>query len=259
MPGDRTPSVWFNILHPRPQASCRLFCFPWCGGGSQFYARWGGDFTDVEVIGIRFPGRESRIKENMMSDISQIITSVCEEIAKYYFDKAFSFFGHSMGTIFCYEAAIYLKEKYGKEPKHLFFSSDYAPHSKVRKERTEEKSCKALHEYTDAELIERISKHGGTPKMFLENKDFMVNTFLPPYRNDLKMIELYYRPVKGRKIFCCPVTAFDGDRDTNHHLNEFSELTSGRFQQMNFPGHHFYLLKEENAKRLRDVITRALT
>ncbi|KAK2141289.1 hypothetical protein LSH36_1127g00061 [Paralvinella palmiformis] len=259
MPVDGISSAWFNNLHPRPEAECRLFCFPWCGGGSQFFARWGEDFANIEVLGIRFPGRENRIKESMVSDISKIITPVCDEIAKNYFDKPFAFFGHSMGTIFCYEAAAYLKEKYGKEPKHIFFSAEYAPHSKVRKDRLEDKTLKALHEYSDVELIERIGKHGGTPKMFLENKDFMVNTFLPPYRNDLKMIGMYYRPMKGKKQLSCPVTAFDGDRDVNHHLYEFSEITSGRFQQMKFPGHHFYLLKEDNTKRLRDVITRALT
>ena len=49
------PSKWFNCQKVKPNASYRLICFPWCGGGSQFYARWGTEFP-AKVEGLYSSG-----------------------------------------------------------------------------------------------------------------------------------------------------------------------------------------------------------
>ena len=39
--GEMSSSVWFNVRYCRPRARVRLVCFPWSGGGSQWYGNWG--------------------------------------------------------------------------------------------------------------------------------------------------------------------------------------------------------------------------
>lgn len=253
-------SPWFCCLHSRPNAKSRLLCFPWCGGGTQFYARWGADFgEDIEVIGIRLPGRETRNNEPFQCDLAKVTKLLGDEILKHYGDKPFAFFGHSLGCVLAVETATYMKQKLSKEPEHLFVSSDYAPHSKERKANIEADGSTALHEWSDDQLLERIKGHGGTPATVFENTEFMKKVFLPAYKADLQLVHNYYRSYKGKKPLTCGITAFDGDRDASHHLREYADITTGRFLQVLLPGRHFYLLKEDNSRRVRDVITRAVS
>ena len=46
------------------------------------------------VIGIRLPGRESRLLEKPYSNIAQLITAVSEQIHRHYSDKPVALFGH---------------------------------------------------------------------------------------------------------------------------------------------------------------------
>jgi len=253
-------SPWFNCLHSRPDAKIRLIAFPWCGGGSQLYARWGADLGKfIEVVGIRLPGRETRGSEPFISDINDLVKTVGEEIMKHYADKPLAFFGHSLGCVLCFEVANYLKFHHDVEPRHIFFSSEFAPHSQHNKDRLKETP---LHELTDDELIKRIASHGGTPKTFIENREFMTKTFLPPYRADFKMVAKYtcdLSDLNGAKPFACGITAVEGKKDVDHNMQEFKDLTTGKFHQMQFAGGHFHLLKEENARKLKDHIKRTLT
>ena len=43
-------SLTFNCLYKRPSAKVRLFGFPWAGGGSTAYARW-GEHTHPDIEG----------------------------------------------------------------------------------------------------------------------------------------------------------------------------------------------------------------
>lgn len=35
-----------NCLHPKPDALFKLICFPWAGGGSFYFAKWGEKMPD---------------------------------------------------------------------------------------------------------------------------------------------------------------------------------------------------------------------
>uniref|UniRef100_A0A2K5CQE6 oleoyl-[acyl-carrier-protein] hydrolase n=1 Tax=Aotus nancymaae TaxID=37293 RepID=A0A2K5CQE6_AOTNA len=84
-----------NCLYKRPEAMFKLICFPWAGGGSTHFAKWGQDTQDLlEVHAIRLPGRESRIGEPMATDIYQIIDEITCAMLPVIQGKPFALFGH---------------------------------------------------------------------------------------------------------------------------------------------------------------------
>ncbi|XP_077863963.1 S-acyl fatty acid synthase thioesterase, medium chain-like [Saccoglossus kowalevskii] len=81
--------------HVKHGATYRIFCFPWAGGGSRYYANWGKLLPDS-------------------------------------IEDCFIFF-HSMGSHIAFEIARYIKEHHNLEPIHLIVSGTSAPHSELRK------------------------------------------------------------------------------------------------------------------------------
>ncbi|KAI2555142.1 oleoyl-ACP hydrolase [Homo sapiens] len=85
----------FNCLYKNPEATFKLICFPWMGGGSTHFAKWGQDTHDLlEVHSLRLPGRESRVEEPLENDISQLVDEVVCALQPVIQDKPFAFFGH---------------------------------------------------------------------------------------------------------------------------------------------------------------------
>ncbi|RXN28555.1 tektin-2 [Labeo rohita] len=79
----------------RPDASVRLICFPWAGGGSIHYARWAKTLNNsIEVYSVRLPGREGRAKEPFFQNMQEIIDEVIGVLLPQLKEKPFALFGH---------------------------------------------------------------------------------------------------------------------------------------------------------------------
>ena len=48
----------------------------------------------VSVVGVRLPGREQRVKEPFMTDLSALCKKIAAEIYSLYSDKPLALFGH---------------------------------------------------------------------------------------------------------------------------------------------------------------------
>ena len=48
----------------------------------------------VSVVGVRLPGREQRVKEPFMTDLSAVCKKIAAEIYSLYSDKPLALFGH---------------------------------------------------------------------------------------------------------------------------------------------------------------------
>ncbi|MFD0332529.1 thioesterase II family protein [Streptomyces erythrogriseus] len=59
-PTTATASPWF-VRPPSPEATARLFCFPFSGSGASAFSAWPAALDDVEVCPVQFPGRENRL------------------------------------------------------------------------------------------------------------------------------------------------------------------------------------------------------
>ncbi|NXU64172.1 SAST synthase, partial [Horornis vulcanius] len=217
-------------VQKKPDALCRLICFPWAGGGTSQLARWGNLFNDsIEVS----------------TEIKTIFIFSSFYICFYLFCFNF-FFCCSIGTYVSAAVALHLKEHYGLEPVHLFMSAAHAPNMQYF-----------------LLLMSCIIQ----PLKFLcfgeEQKKFLNVEANSEYRYLMEcfMTTFYVHRLEKAEMnipFSCDVTYFYGSDDKIYDVQGWRELTSGDVSFYEFPGDHFYLLKPSNESSLIKHITRCI-
>lgn len=241
-------NAWVQCYRPNPGASLRLFCLPYAGGSARIYRSWARHLPPfVEVCPVQLPGRDSRIAEPPLSDLSGLVRASGRGLRPY-FDRPFAFYGHSMGAVLAFELAHHLREEYGLQPEHLFASGRAAP-QRGRRERS-------IYDLPADELLEELRELKGTPPEVLAHPELM-SLMLPLLRADFALCDTY--AYAERPPLACHITALGGLRDTQvprEHLEAWRELTTGPFSLRMFPGDHFFLHGDEML--LLDVLARAL-
>ncbi|NWX30149.1 SAST synthase, partial [Notiomystis cincta] len=235
----------------RPDALCRLICFPWAGGGTSQLAQWGKRFSDaIEVFCIRLPGRETRHEEPFAKDMTSFINEVTSVLLKELKRKPFAFFGHSLGTYISFAVAHHLKEKYKLEPVHLFVSGAHAPNV----------TCFSLRSMPIPDGKDQVLayvKAVGRTELLL-NEDTWKQMALT-LREDFRLFQTFsFEKAEMNTPFSCDVTCFSGSDDNAYDVQGWQELTSGDISFYEFPGDHFYLLEPSNQSILIKHITRCI-
>ncbi|NXP79691.1 SAST synthase, partial [Ramphastos sulfuratus] len=241
--------------YKRPNALCRLICFPWSGGGTSTLAQWGRLFSSsTEVYSVRFPGRESHLKEPFAKDMASLVTEITTALLQELQEKPFAFFGHSFGSYVSFAVALQLKEKYGLEPFHLFVSGAHAPNSEAL---LPIKSI-PIHDTTDEDILKYIAVQGGTPSELLQSED-MKKHLIQTFREDLRVLQTFsFEKAERKTPLSCDITCFNGSEDKPYDLTAWPELTSGDTSCYELPGGHFYLLEPSNEIFLIKHITRCI-
>ena len=86
---------WIVCHKPLIQPSLRLFCFPYAGAGTSIFRTWRERLpSDIEICAIQLPGREKRIREPLIKDLSSLLDKLVPALLPY-LDRPFAFFGHS--------------------------------------------------------------------------------------------------------------------------------------------------------------------
>ncbi|XP_019518958.1 PREDICTED: S-acyl fatty acid synthase thioesterase, medium chain [Hipposideros armiger] len=242
-----------NCSYPNPGAIFKLICFPWAGGGSFHFAKWGQSMQDfVEVYSIRLAGRESRLEEPIASDPDQVVDEIVCALLPVIQDKPFAFFGHSMGSYTAFLTAVQLKKEHKLEPIHLFLSSSFAPYEKNSR----------LAEYqqmSDEQASVFLTDIGGTPKNLTDNKELFKQT-ISKMRADGELFKKYIFDITTIwGILTCDLTCFQGSDDTIiKDMKAWAKITSGNTDIHVLPGDHFYLMETSNENFIKNYITKSL-
>lgn len=228
-----SPRGWLVTPVPNANASRRLICFAYAGGGAALFRNWATVFPDTEVVAARLPGRESRFAEAPVDDFETILTGICLDICQACSDKPYVLFGYSLGSLFAYEVARHMRSAGRREAQALIVAARRSAHMP--------RDGRNLHLLPDAEFIQALERLEGTPpQLFLETE--LLQLLLPMVRADFKLHEAYR--YSANEPLDCPLFVFGGAEDTSvprEELLAWRTLTRGSFTARVFPAGHFFI------------------
>jgi medium-chain acyl-[acyl-carrier-protein] hydrolase len=227
------PCAWLARLNRNPQASLRLFGFPYSGASASMYYRWVNQLpASIDVCPVELPGRGNRLLEPPFTRIGPLVRAAAQALLPH-LDRPFAFFGHSMGALVSFELARHLRRMHGLIPVRVFVSGHAAPHLPDREP--------PLHTLPEPEFVEKLRALDGTPVEVLEHAELR-ELILPILRADFAVCETYtYEP--GDPLDC-PISAFGGLQDphvTRDDLDAWREHTRVSFSSQMFAGNHFFI------------------
>lgn len=158
---DKSSNKWILFPRPNPAAALRLFCFHYAGGSAQVFHGWPGRLPpSVEMGAIQLPGRGHRLGEPHVRRLLPLSRIAAQELLPY-LDKPFVFFGHSLGSLLCFETARSLRRENLPQPAHLFVSATEAPHRRNMEE--------SLSGLPKSALVKKLHDLNGAPAEALQN------------------------------------------------------------------------------------------
>ncbi|WP_419249527.1 thioesterase II family protein [Streptomyces griseorubiginosus] len=233
--GPDSPAAWFRVHRRSVEPRLRLVCFPHAGGTAQLFHGWPARLPkDIEVLAVRYPGRQDRLAEPCVEDMATLADRITRALVPY-LDRPVALFGHSMGSAVAYEVALRLESRHGTTAARLMVSGRAAPHRAPRG---------GLHEDDDDALIAGVRTLGSLGSEVFDIPELR-ELLLPALRADYRLIETY-RPSDPAPVRA-PVSAYIGDSDPGSgqeraSVAAWAELTTaGDFTLRSFPGDHFYL------------------
>ena len=224
---------WLRCWRPGPRAAVRLVCFPHAGGSASFFRTWSDELPGtVELRAVQYPGREDRINDRPIRQMSVMVDLVSEALAPLA-DRPLMLFGHSLGAAIAYEVAQRFRAPGGPAITRLLVSGRPPPHRQRPAD---------LHRRSDEALIAELCRLNPASQVLLTDSGLR-ELVLPTVRADYQLDETYHpRP---RPPLSCPLTALAGQADPEASLEEmrgWADLTGAGFDLRVFPGDHFYLV-----------------
>ncbi|MFF4417766.1 thioesterase II family protein [Streptosporangium sp. NPDC001559] len=239
----------FHAINPCPRPNLRLVCFPHSGGSAGYFRTWKSAVPEgVELLAVRYPGREERLCDPFAEDMRELADSIAHACARFD-DAPLAFFGHSLGSLVAYEVAVRLSARYGVTLRTLFASSCAAPWLAPRL---------GLGDAADEALIERVGQLGGTDMSVFDNLELR-ELIMPAIRADYRLLDRYTEP--ATTALDCPVHVYHGTDDPGvgaDAVAAWSRATARAFSTRAFPGGHFYLA-EHLPELARDLFARLET
>ena len=250
----RTAGKWLIAPRPDPNASIRLFCFPYAGGGLVSFREWAQRFDDtVEVVAVEAPGRGTRINEAAVDDLDEFVAGLLPEMAEW-LDRPSAFFGHCLGGLTMFATLRALPKERVQFVKHAFACGVRPPQLLRRGSEFEDNLVydMMLHREFDArippfaqtdEIFAGIIRQFDTPaaNRMLEIPKLR-KVLLPTIRAEFRMAYNYtHRSVEP---FSFPISSFVGNSDpwvSEEDCAGWGELTRGGFTNHVCKGSHFLM------------------
>ncbi|MDX1387519.1 MAG: thioesterase domain-containing protein, partial [bacterium] len=185
--------LWTQAFNPNPNGEARLICFPFAGGDAVAFRDWPKHLTpDLEVMGIRLPGRGSRISEAPMRQLREMIPPMTDEVVSF-FDRPVFFFGHSLGAILAYEVAQELRRRKETLPQKIIVSASEPPQNSLLPR-------EQMHLWEEDRFLAKVKSMGGVPKEVLAYPE-LLRFLIPIIQADIQALETY-RYQEEEKLPC---------------------------------------------------------
>jgi len=219
----RAPATaWFPGIDA--VAGRRLFWFPHAGGGSTV--------APPNTVGMRLPGRESRLAEAPFRRMAPLVTALADAIEPYLV-RPFAFFGHSMGAAIAFELARELRRRGKPLPTALIASAARAPQYR--------RGWTSPPAPSREQFVAELRRLEGIPAEVLDDPA-MLRAILPALEADAALYRNYV--YQDEPPFEFTIRAYGGSEDANirrEHLDAWAVQTTGSFSVRIFPGGHFYV------------------
>jgi medium-chain acyl-[acyl-carrier-protein] hydrolase len=214
----------------RPAARLRLVCLPHAGGGAASFRPWAAELPAwIELVLVKLPGRENRIREPVHQDWSSLLADLSEELAGSV-QPPFALFGHSFGAMVSYELA-YLGRQTGLLPCQLVVAGCAAPGVP--------RPVPDLAELPRAELIAGLRQLSAMPDELVDSE--VLDLLLPTIRADLRLAESW--PQRPARPVGVPLLVLSGRADPMAPVADclrWQQFAEAGYRHVELAGDHFF-------------------
>jgi surfactin synthase thioesterase subunit/acyl transferase domain-containing protein len=249
---------WLMVHRANPEASMRLFGFPFAGGGAATFRKWTEHLDPgIELVAIEPPGRQTRISEAPIREIGEFLRQLVPELLPF-LDKPFAVYGHCLGALTLFETVCTLIGEHGIAPVHVFVSGARAPDQLHRHQEFETDLMERLlklpgynlfepiYQQPDDVFSEAILQFNVLATESLVQDPELRPLILPAIRAEFEMSSNYrYMPGAPWDV---PITCLTGIHDTYvsaDNARAWSRFTSKQFQLFMRESEHFIVVDDD--------------
>jgi medium-chain acyl-[acyl-carrier-protein] hydrolase len=237
------PPVWVPLRH-NPQATMRVFCFPYAGAGPTAFSRLAACApTHWEFVALQLPGRGARLGSVPLHRFDEALDDACAHLGPW-FDRPSVFLGHSLGAILAFESARrWLETRSPNEAPRLqalIVSACVAPqHWPTERGR-------ALARLDRPGLVDALRQYNGTPEEVFED-DELLDLLLPTLKADFDLVASYrYRGSAGLTLPLLVMHGADDPYVDGARLAGWRDQTQATSKVICCDGDHFFYESREH-------------
>uniref|UniRef100_A0A2K6M6Z7 S-acyl fatty acid synthase thioesterase, medium chain n=1 Tax=Rhinopithecus bieti TaxID=61621 RepID=A0A2K6M6Z7_RHIBE len=286
----------FNCLYKNPEATFKLICFPWAGGGSVHFAKWGQDTHDsleetashyvaktgLKLLGSSDPPASACPRPLCLAKIlclfwiliffmhslrlpgreSRIEEPFANDISQLVDEVVCALqpvIQDKQFAFFGHSMGSYIAFRTAL---HLKENNKPEPLHLFLSSATPIHSKAWLHipkedELSEEQISHYLTEFGGTPKHFVEDKEF-VQQYSPMIRADVNLVSSCTSNIPSKAVLSCDLTCFVGSEDIAKDMEAWKDVTSGNTNIHQLPGDHFYLLDPANERLIKNYVIKCL-
>jgi len=249
---------WLIFHRPNADATTRLFCFPFAGGGAGTFRPWTQHLDPrIELVAIEPPGRQTRIDEPPIRDVPAFVRGLVP-VLRPFLDKPFAVYGHCLGALTLFETVRTLIRAHRIAPVHAFVSGARPPDELHRHQDFETKLLERLltlpgysvfepvHRQPDEVFAEAILQFNIVATESFLNDPELRRLVLPVTRADFEMGSKYR--YEAEAPWDVPITCLTGIRDvyvSPENARSWSRFTKRRFQLFMVDTEHFLVVDDD--------------